>query len=227
VAITGATKSSYKLTASDAGKKLTVKVTAARSGYATTPRVSSERTVAYATFNTAPTPKITGTVKVGHTVAVSRGTWSPTPSSYSYKWYRNGVAIVDATKSSYKLTASDAGKTLTVKVTAKKSGYTSKSRTSSAKTVAYGTFSTYPTPKITGTVKVGQTLAVSRGTWSPTPSSYSYRWYRSGVAISGATSSTYKLTSSDKGKAITVKVTAKKSGYTSKSMTSAKTVTVK
>jgi len=227
VAITDATKSSYKLTASDAGKKLTVKVTAARSGYATTPRVSSERTVAYGTFSTAPTPKITGTVKVGHTVAVSRGTWSPTPSSYSYKWYRNGVAITDATKSSYKLTASDAGKKLTVKVTAKKSGYTSKSRTSLARTVAYGTFSTYPTPKITGTVKVGQTLGITLGTWSPTPSSYSYRWYRSGVAISGATSSTYKLTSSDKGKTMTVKVTARKSGYTSKSMTSAKTVTVK
>ena len=48
-----------------------------------------------------------------------------------------------------------------------------------------------------------------------------YQWYRAGVAISGATSSTYKLVAADKGSGIKVKVTGTKSGYTTVSKTSA------
>ena len=166
-------------------------------------------------------------MKVGSTVKASVGTWSPVPTAYSYRWLRDGVAIANATGSSYKVSAADAGKKLTVTVTGKRSGYASTPKTSAAKTVALGTFTTAPTPKITGTVKVNYTLTTVRGTWSPTPSSYSYQWYRSGYVITGATGSTYKLVSADKGKTITVKVTAKKTGYTSTARLSAKTTTVK
>ncbi|MGW3909919.1 hypothetical protein ACWEBX_00060 [Streptomyces sp. NPDC005070] len=47
-----------------------------------------------------------------------------------------------------------------------------------------------------------------------------YQWYRSGTAITGATKSTYTLTASGKDKMMTVKVTAKKAGYTSGTATS-------
>lgn len=50
-----------------------------------------------------------------------------------------------------------------------------------------------------------------------------YQWYRSGVAISGATSSTYKLVTADKGTGIKVKVTGTKTGYTTVAKTSAQT----
>ena len=64
-----------------------------------------------------------------------------------------------------------------------------------------------------------------RGTWSPAATTYTYRWYRNGVAISGATHTTYKLTTSDKGKQITVKVTGAKSGYlTAAKVSAAKTI---
>ncbi|MGC4175055.1 hypothetical protein [Demequina sp.] len=225
-AISGATAKTYKLTSSDSGKKITVKVTGSATGYATASKTSSSLTLSKF-FTKTGSVAISGTVKVGSTVTASKGTWSPTPSSYSYQWYRDGVAISGATKSTYTVSTASAGKKLTVKVTAKRSGYASQPKTSAAKTVAYGTFKTAPTPKISGTAKVGSTLKFTRGTWSPTPSSYSYQWYRSGSAISGATGSSYKLTSSDKGKTITVKVTAKKTGYTTTSRTSAKTSTVK
>jgi len=117
----------------------------------------------------------------------------------------------------------DAGKKITVTVTAKKSGYASTPKKSAAKKVAKGTFTAAPAPKITGTVKVGTTLKVTVGTWKPKPS-YTYQWYRSGKAISGATKSSYKLVAPDKGKTLTVKVTGKKTGYSNKSKTSAKTV---
>ncbi len=48
----------------------------------------------------------------------------------------------------------------------------------------------------------------------------SYQWLRNGKAIKGATKSTYKLAKSDKRKKITVKVTGKRAGYTTKSVVS-------
>ncbi len=54
------------------------------------------------------------------------------------------------------------------------------------------------TPSITGTAALGNTLAVIiPNLFSPT-----YQWYRSGVSIGGATSSSYILTEDDRGKEI-------------------------
>ena len=58
--------------------------------------------------------------------------WSPKPTTFKYQWYRNGTAIKGATKSSYKLTSADKGKTIKVKVTGAKAGYKTKSKTSKA-----------------------------------------------------------------------------------------------
>jgi parallel beta-helix repeat protein len=69
-------------------------------------------------------------------------------------------------------------------------------------------------PKITGTAQVGKVLTVNHGTWTPTPSSYAYQWYRNGVAIKGATKSTHTATATDKGKKLTVRVTAELAGHT-------------
>jgi hypothetical protein len=63
-------------------------------------------------------------------------------------------------------------------------------------------------PAITGTTTDGQTLTSSTGTWSGTVVSYTYQWKADGVNISGATASTYVLTSSEVGADITVAVTA-------------------
>lgn len=64
-------------------------------------------------------------------------------------------------------------------------------------------------PAITGTAQVGQTLTASTGTWQGTQSiTYAYQWKANGVAIGGATSSTYALTSSELGDTITCTVTA-------------------
>ena len=81
-------------------------------------------------------------------------------------------------------------------------------------------------PTISGTAKVGKTLKAKTGSWSPKPA-FSYRWYRSGTAIPGATKASYKLTKADKGKRITVKVTGKRSGWETLARTSKKTAKVK
>jgi hypothetical protein len=63
-------------------------------------------------------------------------------------------------------------------------------------------------PAITGTFNTGQTLTVSNGTWTNSPSSYSYQWTRGGADISGATSSTYTLVVADEGSVVDCDVTA-------------------
>jgi hypothetical protein len=68
-------------------------------------------------------PTIAGTLKVGKTVSAVTGTWSPTPSSFTYQWRRDNVPIAGATKSTYKIVAADAGHALSVFVTGHKPGY--------------------------------------------------------------------------------------------------------
>jgi len=63
-------------------------------------------------------------------------------------------------------------------------------------------------PVVSGTVKIGQTLTTTNGTWAGGPGSYTYQWKRDGVDIVGATSSTYVVTGLDVGPLITCDVVA-------------------
>jgi hypothetical protein len=82
----------------------------------------------------------------------------------------------------------------------------------------------YVAPTIVGTKKVGYTLTASVGSFSVKPTHYTYQWRRHGTAITHATNPTYKLTTADKGAAISVTVTGTRSGgFTSGSATSAST----
>jgi hypothetical protein len=167
--IVGASGDKYVPTDSDAGKRITVAVTASRTGYAgvtktsapteaipapaipvddittapvtvtETPPVDVETTkssdiaakVAVKKFKKTPRPKITGTAKVGRKLKVKVGTWSP-KAKYTYKWYANGKAIKGANKATLKLKKAQKGKKITVKVTGKKSGYVTVTKTSKA-----------------------------------------------------------------------------------------------
>jgi hypothetical protein len=64
-------------------------------------------------------------------------------------------------------------------------------------------------PAITGTAQVGVTLTADEGTWTgiPTPT-LTLQWFADGVAIAGATASTYDPVAGDIGAVITVRVTA-------------------
>ena len=86
---------------------------------------------------------------------------------------------------------------------------------------------TAPTPKISGTAKTGKTLKAVPGTWKPSGVQLSYQWYRGNSKISGATKSSYKLISKDKGKTMKVKVAGAKTGYVTMSKTSKLTSKVK
>ncbi len=84
-----------------------------------------------------------------------------------------------------------------------------------------------PVPSVSGTAKVGSTLTAQAGSWSPSGVTLKYQWLRDGVIISGATKTSYTLTTSDVGHAMTISITGSKSGMTSRTASSAPTSAVK
>ncbi|WGL53470.1 putative Ig domain-containing protein [Nocardioides sp. BP30] len=75
-------------------------------------------------------------------------------------------------------------------------------------------------PSISGKATVGSTLTADPGAWTPTADSFTYQWLRDGVAIDGATKSTYVVAAADGGHVLTVSVTALKEDFASTSATS-------
>ena len=64
-------------------------------------------------------------------------------------------------------------------------------------------------PTISGTPQVGQTLTATKGTWTNSPTSFTYQWNRAGTPIGGATAATYVPVSADVGNTLTISVTAR------------------
>ena len=220
--ISAATGQTYLLGSSDAGRTIRVVVTATNAGGSAS--ATSNQTAVVQTpsppANTA-LPTITGTATQGQTLGASTGTWSNSPTGFSYQWRRCSSSgsscsnISAATGQTYLLGSSDAGRTIRVVVTATNAGG-SASATSNQTAVVHAPSPPANTalPTITGTATQGQTLSASTGTWSNSPTSFSYQWRRcssSGSScsnISTATGQSYALASADVGGTIRVVVTA-------------------
>ncbi len=241
--ISGATGSSYTLTANDVGNTIRVAVTATNTGGSAAATSAATATIASST-PAAPTnttaPTISGTTTQGQTLTAARGSWSGSPTAYAYQWRdcdtsgSNCTSISGATGSSYTLTANDVGNTIRVAVTATNTGGSAAATSAATATIASSTPAA-PTnttaPTISGTTTQGQTLTAARGSWSGSPTAYAYQWRdcdTSGsncTSISGATGSSYTLTANDVGNTIRVAVTATNTGG-SAAATSTATATV-
>ncbi|MCX6512647.1 MAG: hypothetical protein NT160_06215, partial [Actinobacteria bacterium] len=120
-AITGASASSYVLTAADVGQQISVAVVGSVAGYRSVTIASTAVTPTAGALK-AGKPAITGKAQVGQVLSANAGTWAP-GVSLSYSWLRNGQAIFLALGSTYTLRAGDAGQQISVQVTAKLAGY--------------------------------------------------------------------------------------------------------
>jgi hypothetical protein len=83
-------------------------------------------------------------------------------------------------------------------------------------------------PTISGTAREGETLTVSTDVVNDADGlgSFSYQWFRSGFEISGATSSSYTLTTDDVGENISVRVSFTDQGGTLETVSSTATADV-
>lgn len=217
----GATSRTFVPGAAQAGRRISVRVTGTRPGYVAATRSSTSTAPVAPGVLASSVPRISGTPKVGVRLTAVPGSWT-SGTTLGYQWLANGVQVSGARASTFTPAAAQRGKRITVRVTGRRDGYSSVTRASaSSSTVAAGTLRG-ATPRISGTPRVGRTLRASPGTWT-SGTSLRYRWYANGKAISRATRSTYTPTRGTRGKRITVKVTATKSGYTSLTRTSART----
>jgi len=173
-------------------------------------------------FDSTPAPTISGAPTVGSQLTLGlTGAWSPAPDSQRIEWLRDGVVIGGANASGYTLAAADAGKQVSVRVTAIKNGYLSTSRTSERTLPVLDL--TGGTAELSGTaLKVGETVTVTPSGW-PGGVGFSYQWNRDGSAIGGATGAGYTAVTDDVGHTLSVSLTASKSGYPSRTVSSAST----
>jgi hypothetical protein len=229
IVISGATGQTYVPVAADVGFVLQCEVVANNADGASLPITSFPTAAVIAAavpINTA-VPAISGLPQVGQTLTATNGTWTNSPTSFTYQWNRAGSAISGATASAYVPVSADVGNTLTISVTAT-NGFGSSTPATSAATSAVidiiPTISSVPT--ISGTAQVGQTLTATTGTWTHNPTSFAYQWNRAGTAIAGATASTYVPVAADVGSMLTVSVVATNSGGSSTPAVSAPTAAV-
>jgi hypothetical protein len=204
--IASATLATFVITSSQASKYVRVKVynsTSNGDGIA----YSVPRFKVGSPYNTA-LPTVSGTIRIGSTQTVTTGTWSDTPTAYSYQWQKSadGISWIDLsgeTASTYVPTFDVANLQIRVII-----GAGNSVDTATVTTAVVSSFlppQATAIPAITGTKTVGQTLTSSSGTWPSTSSGYVYQWQKSsdnGVTwanIAGATASTYVLVAADAG----------------------------
>jgi hypothetical protein len=134
---------------------------------------------------------------------------STTAKTISYQWLRDGVPIEGATSPFYEPGTADAGTALQCQVFAinDNAGSTQVSNPAAVIPPEPGDEISPPTapasiaaPAQSATLTVGgpggQTLTCNEGSWGGSPA-FSYRWYRNGAAIEGATASTYVVSATD------------------------------
>jgi hypothetical protein len=153
-------------------------------------------------------PQIQGTPTQGQSVTCTQGTWTNSPTGYSYVWQRNGSPIGGATSSSYTIQAADVGQNLTCVVTASNAAGSGQASSAAVVPVASVQAPVNQTrPQISGTPAVGNVLTCSQGTWTNSPTGYSYAWIRNASTTVGSASS-YTVQAADAGQVLTCSVTA-------------------
>jgi hypothetical protein len=183
-------------------------------------------------------PTITGTPRVGEALTAQNGTWENAPTSFRYRWLRCdqsgfGCSLLAADGQTYRLGQADVGRTMRVRVTAANADGSTNARSQPTDVVASNAAPLTNTarPTITGVARVGDELTANEGTWTGSPTSFSFQWQRCNIDaitcldVAGATGRTYGVRLADLGFRLRVTVVARKDGR-SGTATSAPTAVV-
>lgn len=166
-------------------------------------------------FTKTYAPTVQGVPTVGLAVGPGFRQWSPKPESYSYRWYRDGVALPEDPNGYdyYNAVAADLGHRLSVCVTGHLDGFTTLTRCSRrSDRVMKGDVSFAERPSIEGTPTTDAVLTAVVKRYGDVVA-FHYQWQRNGRNIRGATQATYPVRASDVGARLRVKVKGTAAGY--------------
>ncbi|OAZ39793.1 hypothetical protein A9Z40_08205 [Microbacterium arborescens] len=218
----------YQLTPEDLGKTITVDVRVGASDVGIEPVTkTSAGLVVGLGQQVGGLPSIGGTPRVGQTLTAKLGAWAHADSTFTYQWQRDGQPIIGATEKAYTLSADDANRAITVRVSASRPAYQDAVRESLSVQVALATFSKATAPTIAGTPKVGATLVAKTGTWGTSNVVFAYQWFWNGRPIPGATEKTYTVRAVDAGRNLHVQVVGSAPGFADRATESAVVVPTK
>ena len=195
--------------------------------------LTSAQTSPIANVNDAPVglPVIAGTATEDQTLSVDATGISDADGlgAFSYQWRRDGVSIAGATSATYLLGDADVGTRITVRVSYTDARGTAETVTS-AQTAPIANVNDVPTgsPVVSGTPTEDQTLSADTTGIADADGlgAFTYQWLRDGVAVVGATGTTYLPGDADVGAQIGVRVSWTDARGTAQSLTSAPTAAI-
>ena len=238
--IGGATEQTYVLTTEDVAHKLVVAETAHNAGGDSNPEASAPTAVVDPPIpvNKAA-PKIAGLARVGSTLTEEHGSWTNSPTRYTYQWERcntlglSCLPIQDATQQTYTIEAADLGSTLVVVETASNSaGPGTPAISDGVGPVTLPPPVNTAPPEISGPPESGQTLVISHGSWTNSPHEYREQWLRCGsggescAPIHDAINLPYVPTAADVGHTLRAQEVASNGGGQSEPAQSAATAMI-
>jgi fluoride ion exporter CrcB/FEX len=202
--IPGAVAPTLRLTSTLGRRGISVRVTGALDGY---PTFSTTSVRSAKVMTAAARPRISGAAAVGRTLTAKPGTWMSGVRIH-YRWYANGVPIVGADETTFRISSRLATRKITLRTVGTRDGYATVIRFSGATPYVQHVGNAGLSGKSVAT----RYLTATPGTWV-SGTSFTYAWYLNGNKISGATSSRIYVKPSWKGKRLKARVTGRKSGY--------------
>jgi hypothetical protein len=157
-------------------------------------------------------PTVSGTDYVGDLLTTTDGTWTGTPTSFSYQWKR-GATNIGTNANTYTLVIADANTNITCVVTATNASGSTPATSNIFLTLGLFAPANINPPTIDAFISyyVGDTLVleVNSNTWDGNEAPVlTYQWYRQATPITSATSDSYLTVGADSGSNVKVEVTA-------------------
>jgi hypothetical protein len=211
--IAGATSSTYRPTDADVDSRISVEVSYT-DGHGLDEVLTSNETTSIVAINDAPTglPTISGSAVEGQTLTARTNAVSDADGigSIQYQWLRNGSAISGANSASYTTGDADVGTQISVRIRYTDDQGTLETLTS-VSTAAIANVNDVATgrPEIQGNAIEDQLLKANTSSLADNDGlgAFQFQWLRDGVAISGATSDSYRLGDADVDAQIRVRIT--------------------
>jgi surface antigen len=214
VAVPGATLTAYTPTSEDLNRTISLRVTAKRAGYQSGTATSAPSApVAKGAFAVVAPTTVAGTPLVDEVLTAEPGTFAPTPETVAIQWRADGQIIPGATGRTLRLVPSLVGKTVTALSIARGGGFVKTgSHSAPAGPVLAGAIEVSKAYAVAGRPRIGETLAIQPGTFTPPDSAFYYTWLRDGAPF-GAYAPTYRLTAADVGHDLSAQIRLAKGNY--------------